>query len=135
MCPKEKTILYVDDDADDRDLLGEIMQKVSPELKVMFAENGLHALELLDGRKDAKFRPCLIVLDLNMPYLNGRQTFERIKADIQLKNIPVVILTSGESPADKSFFSKQSIPYFIKPVKLSDMESLANELTTYCEEI
>ncbi len=67
-----------------------------------------------------------------MPFLNGRQTFERIKDDTELRGIPVVILTSGQSPADKSFFSKQGIPYFTKPVKLSDRENLASELTTQC---
>jgi len=133
MDPIKKTILYVDDDADDRELLGEVMQKVTPEFKVMFAENGLHALELLNVTKEEKFRPCLIVLDLNMPFLDGRQTFERIKADIQLKSIPVAILSSGENPADKSFFGNQGIPYFTKPIKASDMESLANDLTTLCD--
>lgn len=132
MNPLIKTILYVDDDADDREMLGDVMQMVSPELKVMFAENGLHAIELLDVTKESKYLPCLIVLDLNMPYLNGRQTFERIKADTELRIIPVVILTSGESPADKSFFGNQGIPYFTKPVKLSDMESLASDLITFC---
>ena len=132
MNPKEKTILYVDDDADDRDLLGEVMQKVSPELKVIFAENGLHAIELLDVTKESKYLPCLIVLDLNMPYLNGRQTLERIKDDIELRSIRVVILTSGESPADKSFFKNQGIPYFTKPIKISDMENLAHNLVNLC---
>ena len=130
-----KTILYVDDDADDRELLGEFMQKISPELKVIFAEDGLHAMELLDVTKKSKHLPCLIVLDLNMPYLNGIQTFERIKDDTELKRIPIVILTSGENPADKSFFSKEGILYFTKPVKLSDMEKLASELKIQCEEI
>ncbi len=126
----EKTILYVDDDADDRELLWEVMQKITPEVKIIFAENGLQALELLDASNHV--RPCLIVLDLNMPYLNGRETLERLKADLHLKNIPVVILTSGENPADKSFFANQSIPYYNKPVRLVDMENLANDLTTLC---
>lgn len=128
----KKTILYVDDDADDRELLGAIMEKVTPELKIMYAENGLHALELL-GATDAVAFPCLIVLDLNMPYLNGRQTFERIKANSLLDQIPVVILTSGESPVDKSFFGNQGIPYYTKPVRLSDIERLASDLSTLCD--
>lgn len=100
-----KTILHVDDDADDRELLGEFMQKISPELKVICAEDGLHAMELFDVTKKSKHLPCLIVLYLNMPYLNGIQSFERIKDDTELKRIPIVIFTSGENPADKSFFS------------------------------
>ena len=133
MNPPKKTILYVDDDADDRELLGEIMHKIAPELKVLFSENGLQALELLVETKETTLLPCLIVLDLNMPYLDGRQTFERIKADTQLKSIPVVILSSGQNPNDKSFFSKEDIPYFTKPVRVSDMENLASELLNHCD--
>jgi len=133
MNPFKKTILYVDDDADDRELLGEIMQKIAPEVKVVFSENGLQALELLVEAKETTFRPCLIVLDLNMPYLDGRQTFERIKADTELKNIPVVILSSGQNPADISFFGKEAVPYFTKPVRISDMENLASKLITHCD--
>ena len=75
----EKTMLYVDDDPDDRELLREVLQKIAPDLKVILANNGLHALELLKETKDTKSLPCLIVLDINMPYLNGRQTYERIR--------------------------------------------------------
>ena len=128
----KKTILYVDDDADDRELLEEVMRKVTPEFTVIFSENGLVALELLIENKKTKLLPCLIILDLNMPYLNGRQTFERIKADTQLRDIPVVILSSGENPADKSFFGKADIPYFTKPIDLLDLESLASKLTNLC---
>ncbi len=130
---EEKTILYVDDDADDREMLWEVMQKVAPELKVTFAENGLQALELLNATQETKSLPCLIVLDLNMPYLDGRQTFERIKADPQLRNIPLVILSSGESPADKALFGKRGIPYFTKPVEFSALESLASHMSNLCD--
>ncbi|MEO7446195.1 MAG: response regulator [Ferruginibacter sp.] len=133
MEPNKKTILYVDDDADDRELLGDIMQKTSPECKIMYAENGLQAIEILTVAKDKKLLPCLIILDLNMPYLDGRQTFERIKADIILNSVPVVILSSGKNPADKSYFGNAGIPYFTKPIDIVDMESLANNLSTLCE--
>ncbi len=58
MSHDEKTLLYVDDDADDRELLLEVMQKVAPDLKVTFAENGLQALELLHKLKESESLPC-----------------------------------------------------------------------------
>lgn len=132
MNPGEKIILYVDDDSDDRELLSTFMQQVAPELKVTLSENGLKALELLNERKDTKSLPCLIVLDLNMPFLNGRQTFERIKADPQLNYIPIVILSSGENPSDKSWFRDKGIPYFRKPSEFSAMEGIASHLADLC---
>ncbi len=132
MTSNEKTILYVDDDADDRELLWEAMQRVAPDLRVVFAENGLQALELLEEIKDAKSLPCLIVLDINMPYLNGRQTFARIKVNPKLNNIPLVILSSSESPADKIFFSTEDIRYFTKPIEFSALEDLARQIENLC---
>ena len=132
MNPEEKTILHIDDDADDRETLREVMQKIAPELKVTFAENGLQALEVLNETKETKSLPCLIVLDLNMPYLDGRQTFERIKADPHLKNIPLVVFSSGENPSDKSLFSKEGIAYFTKPIQLSVMEDIVSYMANLC---
>lgn len=109
-----------------------VMQKIAPDLKVILANNGLHALELLKETKDTKSLPCLIVLDLNMPYLNGRQTFERIKADPQLSSIPLVVFSSGENPADKFLFSKEGIAYFTKPVEFSAMEGIVSHMANLC---
>lgn len=132
MNQKEKTILYIDDDADDRELLWGAMQQVSVKLKITFAENGLQALELLNQTQQTKTLPCLIVLDLNMPYLDGKQTFERIKADPKLRDIPLVVLSAGENPADKAFFSNEGISYFTKPVNFSVMGSLATHMANLC---
>jgi two-component system response regulator len=126
-----KTILHVDDDADDRELLEAVMQQVAPDLKVIFAENGLQALDLLQARKGTAL-PSLIVLDLNMPYLSGVQTFERIKADPQLRGIPLVILSTSESPAEKALFHKGGIPFFTKPVDFFAMKSLAGQMANLC---
>ncbi len=132
MNPDQKTILYVDDDADDRELLRHAMQKIAPELTIAFSENGVLALELLNERKKTASLPCLIVLDLNMPFLTGRQTFERIQADPLLKHIPVVVLTSGENPLDKSLFSRDGIPYFTKPIEPIALEVIAHDMIGLC---
>ncbi len=126
-----KTLLHIDDDADDRELLGAVMQRVAPELKLIGAENGLKALEMLQ-QYETETLPCMIVLDLNMPYLNGIQTFERIKADPQLRDIPLVIFSTSESPADKALFSKGGIPFFTKPVDFSAMEGIASRIANLC---
>lgn len=128
-----RTILCVDDDADDRELLGDIMYKVAPELLVVYAEDGLQAMDLLQQSHELKNLPCLIVLDLNMPFLDGRQTFERIKANPNYNNIPLVILSTSESPADKASFSRGGIPFFVKPVEMSVFKNIAQEMVNICD--
>lgn len=130
---EDKTILYVDDDADDREMLGDAVRNVAPEVKVTYAENGLQALELLEQKRAAQTLPCLIVLDLNMPFLDGRQTYERIKTDPLLNSIPLVILSSGENPSDKALFKREGISYFTKPIEFAAMKNIASQMVTYCD--
>ena len=128
-----RTILCVDDDPDDRELLGDIMNKVAPELTVVFAEDGLQALDLLQKGHELKSLPCLIVLDLNMPFLDGRQTFERIKANPNYNSIPLVILSTSENPAEKDSFNKGGIPFFVKPVEISVFKNIAQQMVNICD--
>ena len=132
MKAKEKIILHVDDDPEDRDLLREVMLKVDPNVTMTFAINGLQALETLNLAKETQTLPCLIVLDLNMPYLNGRQTFEQIKADNYLRSIPIVVLSSGENPADKLVFSQAGIDYFNKPIEFSALKAIGSHIANLC---
>lgn len=132
MAIEGKIILHVDDDADDRDLLKEFVESIAPHVKVVFAENGLQAMEHLNASKETPQLPCLIVLDLNMPYLNGVQTFHLIRSDAHFRNIPLVIFSSGEHPSDKSLFSKEGVTYFKKPSELSSMREIVEQLTAMC---
>lgn len=129
---KEKIVLHIDDDADDRELLQEVMQRVAPDLKMLFAENGLEALDLLSRMTKQDERPCLIILDLNMPYINGRDTFTTIKADPQLSSIPLVVFSSGDKPSDKALFRADGITYYNKPVDFAVMEDIARLMATLC---
>lgn len=82
-----KKILIVDDDNILRDMYHERLKADGFEIET--ATNGKEALEKLDS-----FRPDLILLDVMMPYMNGFATLEHIRADDNLKNIPVFMLTA-----------------------------------------
>jgi CheY-like chemotaxis protein len=127
----QKRILYVDDDADDRKFLSEAIKEVNPQVEVIEAENGLEALEYLDAIKTAQL-PCLIVLDINMPLLDGKETFERIRKNSVFNAIPVVILSSSEKPGDKIFFNKQGADYFTKPTSISYLSTIASHIIDVC---
>lgn len=133
MLHTEKTILYVDDDEDDRDLFAEVMKEESPNVKLVFAENGLKAIEYLQSTgQPQKDLPCLIVLDLNMPYLDGKKTYEKIKINPALKKIPVVIFTSSNNPNDKNFFEQAGIELITKPFDFIFMHGIAQRLLAHC---
>lgn len=127
-----KIILYVDDDADDREMLSSAFKKISPSINVVEAENGLAALKYLDEAKKNGHLPCLIVLDINMPVLDGRQTFHRIREDSFLEKVPVVVFTSSSNPNDKSFFERHGVGLITKPSSISYLRTIAENMIRNC---
>jgi two-component system response regulator len=116
---KPITILMAEDNATDIMLTKEALAhaKVSNTLHVV--EDGIEAMEFLHRRgKYAKMpRPDLILLDLNMPRKNGQEVLAEIKADDQLKHIPVVVLTTSKAEEDVlKAYGLFANCYVIKPV-------------------
>jgi CheY-like chemotaxis protein len=112
-------ILLVEDDAADAVLIREALRD-HPEARIVAqAEDGLAALERL--RDPSCRRPDLIVLDLNMPRMNGAEVLEVLKGDEDLKSIPVVVLTTSSAPEDiRSAYELHANAFVTKPVSLDD---------------
>lgn len=122
------SVLFIDDDPDDLEFYGECFLNVYPHIHVEEARNGLRAMEYLRQAKKNRQLPNLIVLDINMPLLGGRETLQEIKDDEELASIPVVIFSTASSPAEKAYFEQRGVQYFIKPSSLADMQRLAKQI-------
>jgi CheY-like chemotaxis protein len=85
------TILHVDDDKDDRELLAEALEQIDPSICCINAHDGQELLSMLQQNK---ILPDYIFLDVNMPLMDGRQCLAELKKDKKLKNIPVVIYST-----------------------------------------
>ena len=96
-----KLILLVDDDVDDRYLITRAFKDTLLPDKLQLANNGEDALEYLDGVQSDAELPGLIVLDLNMPVLDGMATLRLLKSSPRYKSIPVVIFTTSRNPEEK----------------------------------
>lgn len=135
------TILVADDDADDRLLIEDAFQENECSFKVDFVVDGVELMDYLT-RKD-KFSdlqetalPKVILLDLNMPRKDGRTALEEIKNSEELRNIPVVILTTSNSEEDISKTYGLGVNSFItKPVTFEELVDVVKTLTTYWLEI
>lgn len=132
MNPQTNTILLIDDDPDDREFYGESIRTALPALTIEEACSGIKALEYLGRAKETKALPCLIVLDVNMPMMSGRETLMEIKKDRDLYTIPIVIFSTASSPREKEYFADLEIEFFTKPSSLAEMERIALELRRYC---
>ena len=125
-------ILCIDDDLDDVTLLQEALQSLDPEHLIITAQNGTTGLEKLRGLKEAGTLPCLIVLDLNMPVMDGRQTFAAIRKDQAFASVPVVIFSTSESALDRMFFSGKNCVYLAKPLSYPDLLETARRFLNIC---
>lgn len=130
-----------DDDADDRQLTKDALQESRLANDLRFVENGEELLAYL--RHEGKFadaesapRPGLILLDLNMPRMDGRTALKQLKEDPELRQIPVTVLTT--SKADEDIFRSYDLgvnSYIVKPVTFEGLVDILQTLEKYWFEI
>jgi len=131
------TIVMADDDLDDQLLVADAFEEARLENRLDFVENGEELLAYL--RRQGKYAhllgeplPGLILLDLNMPRMDGRQALMEIRADDQLRRIPVVLLTTSEADGDMAQgYDLGANSYVVKPVNFEDLVRAVREITSY----
>lgn len=127
-------ILLVEDNPGDVDLAKEALlgSKVFNTLHV--AVDGVQAMEFLrqQGRFAAVPRPDLVLLDLNLPKKDGREVLAEIKSDVELKRIPVVILTTSQDEADVlNSYNLHANCYITKPIDLSQFLKVVKSIEDF----
>jgi CheY-like chemotaxis protein len=136
------TILVCDDDEDDRMLTKQALEDAHISNRIQFVEDGEQLLDYLfqrgayAGETGEAPRPGLILLDLNMPKLDGREALKTIKEDPTLRDIPVVVLSTSRLDEDIARSYKLGVNSFItKPVTFSGLVEAMNVLGKYWLEI
>jgi len=126
-----------DDDEDDRLLTQDALAESRVLNELHFVEDGVELLEYLERRgkfedKTTSPRPGLILLDLNMPRMDGREALEAIKGNPNLKGIPVVILTTSKQEEDMvKGYNLGAASYITKPVTFDGLVDLMKTLGKY----
>src|SRR5579864_3179289 len=127
-------ILLLEDNPADTHLLLSVLQSLSARLHVTAVDSGAQALDLLfqRGRYAKSLRPDLIVLDLNVPILNGHEVLNVIKSNSVLRSIPVVVWSASAQPQDvKRAYDLGASTYLVKPMELEQMESMLTGLAAF----
>jgi two-component system, chemotaxis family, response regulator Rcp1 len=127
-------VLLVEDSPGDVRLTQEAFRDANGGIKLHVATDGVEAMSFLrrEGVNANAPRPDLILLDLNLPKMDGREVLGHIKADQNLRTIPTVILTTSEAEADivKSY-QLQANCYLSKPVQLDAFEALVKSINDF----
>ena len=130
--PPKSLILYADDDADDIELMEDVFREYAGILDFVPFKNGQQLLQYLERLDSFQPQPCLIILDINMPVLDGKQTLKRLRTMKGYTEVPVVLFTTSSSEIDKAFADRWDAHFITKPLIYSELEMLANNFLHLC---
>jgi DNA-binding response OmpR family regulator len=126
-----KFIILGEDDIDDQEMLEEIFSTVDASFNVRFFNNGRKVISHLKNMEQDL--PCLIVLDFNMPELNGADILKMLSKEDRLKKVPKIIWSTSDAPAYKAAcLELGACDYLVKPSKIIELENMVKHILTYC---
>jgi len=125
-------ILLGEDDADDQEMLKEVFRSIDTAFVLFFVNNVKEIISALEKLKDDQM-PCLIVLDYNMPGLNGADILQELSTNERYKNIPKVVWsTSGSEKFRNVCLELGAVDYVIKPNNVVGLEEVARYMLSLC---
>jgi CheY-like chemotaxis protein len=122
-------ILIIEDDNIDANTIIRSFKSISPESQLTHKKNGLEAMEYLT---EVDVCPQLILLDINMPLMNGHEFLEAMRKDDKLKSIPVIVLTTSKDEKDKFRAYNNGVEgYMLKPIQAERFLGLIEAIDLY----
>ncbi len=132
MTESNRTVLCVDDDLDDRELVCFTINNIDPHITVVHAENGVEAIDYLLKAQIEGDLPCLIIMDINMPQMDGKETLAVIKENEHLNDLPVVIFSTSNSEIDKLYCSNFGVNLITKPNNIKSLHKEIKSVLHHC---
>lgn len=122
--------MYADDDGDDRFFLNESVLSNGLPAEMVCVGNGLEAISYIEHSPEDL--PSLIILDLNMPKMNGLETLTFLKAHPRYQAIPVIILSTSENKREMDFCTAHgALSYFVKPRHMAGYDTIVKAFMPY----
>jgi CheY-like chemotaxis protein len=125
-------IIYADDDQDDIDLVRDAFFQHSSIIDLITFSNGSQVLQYLNGLNNDEPLPCLIILDVNMPGIDGREVLKEIRNTQRFKHLPVVMFSTSNAPLDIEFATQYGAGFITKPLNLAEMELIKEQFIDHC---
>jgi len=135
---KDLSILLVEDDDVAAESVIRGVRKIAPDLPIIIAENGKEALDILNNNIESKQLnfPFIILLDLNMPVMNGLEFLEIVRKTEKFKDLIIFILTTSNTDTDKAFAYQHNVAgYMVKSAVGPQFSKLASLLKFYKQSV
>jgi CheY-like chemotaxis protein len=131
--PPPFNLLLAEDNLPDALLVREAIKMENLPVEVSIASDGERAIDIIEKAENDPDAPCphVLLLDINLPRIDGFEVLRRIRASDKFKNLPVLMVTSSDSPADRSEAAKLGAGYFRKPVTYDEFVKIGGLLRQF----
>lgn len=121
------TCFLIENDPDDQEIFGMALQEAAPDASCVCANSGVQALELLE--QDLSFVPSLVIMDMNMPLMDGKECLQALKAMERLREVPVYMYSTTADPLSVSEVKGLgAVDFFEKPASFHELTALLRQL-------
>jgi len=132
--PPRQIVLHVDDDPDDIQLVREAFDLHTKNVSVISLHDGFEALAWLKALRPADQKPCLSILDINMPRMDGKETLQRLRTMTQFDAVPVMLFTTSAQRFDQDFAQRYHAGFLTKPIDDRQMDAIIKNFLAHCSE-
>jgi CheY-like chemotaxis protein len=125
-------VLYADDDPEDLQFVQEAFARYSPDVDLITVTDGIEALTYLKNLADADPAPCLVILDINMPRMSGKEALVSLRQLDRFEEIPVMLFTTSSATTDIEFAASYKAGFLSKPIDTGQMAVIINRFVNLC---
>ena len=130
---RSRYIIFADDDADDLELITGFFKQYNRNVNVLEFKDGKEVLKFLDEFAQTASEPILIVLDINMPRMNGREALAAIRRHSRFQHIPVILYTTSSSKSDQEYCRQHHATWVNKPYNIDEVRHVAKIISEFCQ--
>jgi len=128
-----RTIFLAEDDIDDQEFLKDALLQIDPKIELVSFSSGLKFIKRLAEIEDAQL-PCLIVLDYNIPEINGAEILVQLRDQNRFANIPKVVWSTSDSQLFReNCLACGAKAYLVKPSSINGITEIAREMLRFCD--
>ena len=132
--PPKSLVLYADDDPEDIELVSEAFYSYAQNVELMTFPDGIEMLKFIETLDPFHVAPCLFILDINMPRLNGKETLRRLRRVDAFAEIPAVLFTTSSLPSDAVFARSLNAGFVTKPLHKDQVHLIIDQIIDHCSD-
>jgi CheY-like chemotaxis protein len=132
--PPKSLVLYADDDHEDIELVSEAFRHYSQNVELVTFNDGVEMLNYIRTIDPLQPAPCLFIIDINMPGINGKETLKRLRSFEAFSDVPAVLFSTSTLPADAAFAKNYNAGFVTKPLYTEQVHQIIDQIIEHCSD-